>query len=150
MNNYALLSKRLNLLKNTIKTIKKNFKFTTKQKLNFVLTKNYDNQKEIKTLFNEKLFEVEIFDRKNEKILTRQLPFIWLRDSCKCNQCFDHKNEEQSYNLTSSSISIRPLAIESLSSETFSVRCMKYNLSNIIHSYSVNFKGLTTMSQFIT
>jgi hypothetical protein len=151
MNSYTLLSKRLNLLKNFVITTKKTFQIARILKLNLVINNNYDNQNEIKTSFNDKFFEIAIFDRNNNKSLAKRLPFIWLRDSCKCNQCFDHKNEEQSYNLTNSSIDIHPVAITHQSDNTFCVKCIEFlfTCKCLLEFLFINLKGLMDMIQLI-
>ncbi len=83
---------------NLVKTRKLLFQ---NKNLFFNYTTNEALQK-IKATFNENYFEINILN-KNKKY-----PYIWLRDCCKCKECFDGLNQQTLINLKDIPLDIKP------------------------------------------
>ena len=85
-----------------------------------------DSRKQlIKTNFNENYFEIK-FNNSNFK----KFPYIWLRDSCNCKDCFDNQNHQHLIDLTKIPDDIRPIHISDVNSENSEVEItckLKFN-----------------------
>lgn len=53
---------------------------------------------------------------------TKQFPYLWLRDNCKCSACYNYTADEIDIDLTKLSNSIAPKKVQSSQSK-FSVIC---------------------------
>ena len=69
-------------------------------------------------------FTLQLHNKKVEK----KLPHIWLRDLCKCSECFNEKTEEKTLDLAKIAINTKPLYFrESDKKGSFDIAC-NYNL----------------------
>lgn len=73
----------------------------------------------IETKFGKNSFEII---SKISKI-SRQYPYLWLRDNCKCSKCYNYIADEIDIDITKIADTIRPKKIESIDQKTISVLC---------------------------
>jgi hypothetical protein len=64
----------------------------------------------ILTVFNEDFIEFDL-DLENVKIGTKKLPYIWLRDNCKCSICFNFKTNEIDLDILSLPFDSKPINV---------------------------------------
>ena len=58
---------------------------------------------------------IEFSLNNNLKNIDKKYPYIWLRDLCRCPQCFNQKTEEKTIALANISIDIKPNFVASIS-----------------------------------
>lgn len=87
-------------------------------------------QKDIHTFFNEKSIEFKLLKKDEPKPieLKKQFPYIWLRDSCNCKECYDSDADEKRNDLNQISLNIEPKSIRLLETseknkENFEIIC---------------------------
>jgi hypothetical protein len=75
-----------------------------------------------------KLNIVDLQDGLNNVNLSKEMPYVWLRDNCKCEKCLDAKVLEMKYDFTDESIDIKPIYITQLPNDAnnnsfFEINC---------------------------
>ena len=117
----------LNLGKNlfNIKLTSKNIMKSYKTLSFYIYNSSYEK---IESNFHHDNFEIKLLTKaeKNEK----KLPYIWLRDFCKCKNCFDNTNQQTLVNLKNIALNIKPNDISNEEDgSVFKITC-RLNLSN--------------------
>ena len=108
INNLWKLNKISKILTNSYKT------------LNYIPSNN--SNVKIQASFYDDNFEVK-FSKLNE-IDKKQFPYIWLRDFCKCKDCFDGRNKQTLINLKNIPLDIKPNDIlKSENDSKFTINC---------------------------
>jgi hypothetical protein len=64
-------------------------------------------KKLIETNFNENNFEIKLIDESKKK----NYPYIWLRDCCPCQHCFDSQNHQHLVDLANIPENIKPIKV---------------------------------------
>ena len=78
----------------------------------------------VKTIFSDSYFEISLSARENGVVGNKKkYPYIWLRDNCKCNDCYDCKNQQTLVNLKSIPLNIKPNDISSNNDSKFTINC---------------------------
>jgi hypothetical protein len=109
---------------------------------------NEDNNRQLKSEFYETSIKLNMTG--SNKYLTKEMPYIWLRDNCKCEKCIDAKVHEMKYDFTRESTDIKPVEIIQLplsDSKTrfhFQIRC-KQMFSNQSFKNNRNIKDNYTL-----
>jgi hypothetical protein len=87
--------------------------------------------KDVYTFFNENSIEFKLLKKNEAKPieLKKQFPYIWLRDSCKCKECYDPGADEKRNDLNKTELDIAPKSIRLLENvenikENFEITCM--------------------------
>jgi hypothetical protein len=93
------------------------YKYKTDKRFRYSLKRNDSNiiylkknNSEYQTIFESDFFEINF--SLNNTILKREMPYIWLRDNCKCSKCFNNYTEEVELDKVSLNVDSRPKNIQ--------------------------------------
>jgi hypothetical protein len=92
----------------------------------------------IETKFNENNFEIKLNDESNKK----NYPYIWLRDCCPCQHCFDNQNYQHLVDLANIPENIKPIKVTYTKQDSeVEVICKLYCLKLLINNFIFKLKG---------
>lgn len=101
----------------------------------FIECKTNNMNQHVKTSFQDDHFEINmVYANENgiKKNHRKQFPYIWLRDSCRCESCYDSKNQQVLFDLKNASLNIKPNYILHVDENfNFEIECKKmFNKKN--------------------
>ena len=124
---YSFL-KNANLANNSKRFVSKsNIKYIASSDVSLSLENLVKNAKSEAKL-NKEYLQLNFFQssRKTEKIY----PYIWLRDQCKCSECFNHTTEEVELDLAAIPVDVKPIEMNKIDEEAVEIICKYLNSIN--------------------
>lgn len=79
------------------------------------------------TLFEENCVQISLtLSENNKSKINKKFPYIWLRDKCKCSECYNYTADEVEVDLGKISDQIKPVRVEerlNQDSKVFTITC---------------------------
>lgn len=74
------------------------------------------NKLNLEAKFDDNYFEFTYHNKTNLK-LNKDLPYIWLRNNCRCSKCYNFEVQEVELDLQRIPLDVKPTKIEQVSSD---------------------------------
>lgn len=81
---------------------------------------NFQNTLKTEAVFKEKSIELNVHT--SSGLVTKQFPYIWLRDNCKCSKCYNYTADEIEIDITKVLDSTRPIDVKE-TSKSLQITC---------------------------